>query len=91
MEKSGAKVFGASYDTWRKQTVTLNTIGLHRGYMGHEMLGELNIINMNQRLLSQSGEVTDGCMTPFSAAFSVRTTMCRCLTTARTSTATAIV
>ena len=44
IEKSGAKVFGASYDTWGKQTVTLNTICLHRGYMGHEMLGELDII-----------------------------------------------
>ena len=50
MEKSGAKVFGASYDTWGKQTVTLNTICLHRGYTGHEMLSEFDIINMNGRL-----------------------------------------
>jgi len=35
---------------WGKQTVTLNTIGLHRGYTGHEMLNELDIINMNGRL-----------------------------------------
>jgi RHS repeat-associated protein len=32
------------------QTVLLNTIGLHRGYTGHEMLGEFDIINMNGRL-----------------------------------------
>ncbi len=44
MEENGAKVFDASYDAWGKQTVTLNTIGLHRGYTGHEMLGELDII-----------------------------------------------
>ena len=55
-EKSGAKVFGASYDAWGKQTITLNTIGLHRGYTGHGMLSEFDIINMNQRSLSQSGE-----------------------------------
>ncbi|MES5169294.1 hypothetical protein ABVC73_13125 [Prevotella melaninogenica] len=33
-----------------KQTETLNTIGLHRGYTGHEMLSEFDIINMNGRL-----------------------------------------
>jgi len=44
------KVFDASYDAWGRQTVTLNTIGLHRGYTGHEMLNEFDIINMNGRL-----------------------------------------
>ena len=38
------KVFDASYDAWGRQTVTLNTIGLHRGYTGHEMLNEFDII-----------------------------------------------
>ena len=35
MDENGAKVFDASYDAWGSQTVTLNTIGLHRGYTGH--------------------------------------------------------
>ena len=50
MEENGTKVFDASYDAWGKQTVTLNSIGLHRGYTGHEMLSEFDIINMNGRL-----------------------------------------
>lgn len=50
MDENGTKVFDASYDAWGKQTVTLNTIGLHRGYTGHEMLSEFDIINMNGRL-----------------------------------------
>ena len=50
MDENGTKVFNASYDAWGKQTVTLNTIGLHRGYTGHEMLNEFDIINMNGRL-----------------------------------------
>ena len=56
MDKNGKKVFDASYDDWGWQTVTLNTIGLHRGYTGHEMLSEFDIINMNQRSRSRSGE-----------------------------------
>ncbi|SEA66505.1 RHS repeat-associated core domain-containing protein [Segatella bryantii] len=50
MDENGTKVFEASYDAWGRQTVTLNTIGLHRGYTGHEMLMEFDIINMNGRL-----------------------------------------
>ena len=50
MDEKGTKVFDASYDVWGKQTVALNTIGLHRGYTGHEMLCEFDIINMNGRL-----------------------------------------
>jgi len=50
MDENGTKVFEASYDAWGKQTVTLNAIGLHCGYTGHEMLGEFDIINMNGRL-----------------------------------------
>ena len=49
-DENGTKVFDASYDAWGRQTVTLNTIGLHRGYTGHEMLNEFDIINMNGRL-----------------------------------------
>ena len=50
MDENGTKVFDASYDAWGKQTVTLNSIGLLRGYTGHEMLSEFDIINMNGRL-----------------------------------------
>ena len=49
-DENGRKVFDASYDAWGRQTVRLNTIGLHRGYTGHEMLSEFDIINMNGRL-----------------------------------------
>ena len=31
IDENGTKVFDASYDAWGKQTVKLNTIGLHRG------------------------------------------------------------
>ncbi|MBO1363513.1 VCBS repeat-containing protein [Prevotella sp. A2931] len=50
IDENGAKVFEASYDAWGRQTVTLNSIGLHRGYTRHEMLNEFDIINMNGRL-----------------------------------------
>ena len=50
MDENGTKVFDASYDAWGKQAVTLNSIGLHRGYTEHEMLSEFDIINMNGRL-----------------------------------------
>ena len=56
MDENGAKVFNVSYDVWGRQTVTRNDIGLHRGYTGHEMLNEFDIINMNRRSLSRSGE-----------------------------------
>ena len=56
MDEDGNKVFDASYDAWSRQTVTRNDIGLHRGYTGHEMLGEFDIMNMNRRSLSRSGE-----------------------------------
>lgn len=50
MDENGSKVFDATYDAWGRQTVTLNSIGLQRGYTGHEMLNEFGIINMNGRL-----------------------------------------
>ena len=43
-------MFSAEYDAWGKQTVSVNTIGLIRGYGGHEMLNEFNLINMNGRV-----------------------------------------
>ena len=42
--------FYASYSAWGRQTVKLNTIGRQRGYCGHEMLNEFNLINMNGRI-----------------------------------------
>lgn len=45
-----SKVFDATYDVWGKQSVTRNTIGFLRGYCGHEMLNDFDIINMNGRL-----------------------------------------
>ncbi|EFM02750.1 RHS repeat-associated core domain-containing protein [Hoylesella marshii] len=56
MDEDGNKVFDASYDAWGRQTVTRNDIGLHRGYTGHEMLNEFDIINMNRRSLLRSRE-----------------------------------
>ncbi len=49
-DKNGKNVFKADYDVWGQQTVKTNTIGLRRGYTGHEMLPEFGIINMNGRL-----------------------------------------
>jgi len=50
VDENGSKFFDASYNAWGRQTVKLNTIGLHRGYCGHEMLNEFNLINMNGRI-----------------------------------------
>lgn len=50
VDAGGEKVFDASYDAWGRQSVTLNRIGLYRGYTGHEMIPEFGIINMNGRL-----------------------------------------
>ena len=51
MDEKGTKVFDASYDACgvsrRKRSTPL---GLHCGYMGHEMLNEFNLINMNGRV-----------------------------------------
>lgn len=49
-DAEGTKVFHADYGEWGGQSINLNTIGLHRGYTGHEMLNEFGIINMNGRL-----------------------------------------
>ena len=49
-DEDGGKVFDASYDAWGRQTVTLNTISLRRGYCGHEMLPEYGLIDMRGRV-----------------------------------------
>lgn len=50
VDANGTEKFSATYDPWGRQTVTLNQIGLIRGYTGHEMLTEYDLINMNGRL-----------------------------------------
>lgn len=43
--------FEASYDVWGKQILgSNNSLDFHRGYTGHEMMPEFNLINMNGRL-----------------------------------------
>ena len=46
----GTPVFCAGYDEWGLQDVSQNDLGLIRGYTGHEMLPELNLVNMNGRM-----------------------------------------
>lgn len=43
-------VFKAKYDVWGKQTVYKNALGLYRGYTGHEMLPDFELINMGGRM-----------------------------------------
>ena len=50
VDANGIEKFSATYDPWGRQTVTLNQIGLIRGYTGHEVLTEYDLINMNGRL-----------------------------------------
>ena len=50
VDQDGGIAFEATYDAWGNQTVKVNTIGYHRGYTGHEMLPEFDLINMNGRL-----------------------------------------
>lgn len=50
---NGDKVFSASYDAWGKQTVTDTKDDMHlllRGYCGHTMLNEFDLIDMKGRL-----------------------------------------
>ena len=49
-DSEGEQVYSATYDVWGKQAITQNAIGLYRGYCGHEMLNDFNVINMNGRL-----------------------------------------
>jgi len=69
MDEAGNKVFDATYSAWGLQMVNRNTIGLHRGYCGHEMLNEFQFINMNQRSLSRSGESNDRLYDPMIGRF----------------------
>ncbi len=50
VDAEGNKVFSAEYDVWGVPHIGLNSIGLQRGYSGHEHHHEFGIINMNGRL-----------------------------------------
>ncbi len=50
VDKSGNHVFEATYDAWGKQTVTMNLIDFRYGYCGHEMLNEVELIDMGGRV-----------------------------------------
>lgn len=49
-DEEGNSVFSATYDAWGQQNIKSNQIALRRGYCGHEMISEFNLINMNGRL-----------------------------------------
>lgn len=49
-DSDGQELFRADYDPWGVMTVRRNDIGFIRGYTGHEMLQEFNLINMNGRV-----------------------------------------
>ena len=49
-DTSGTAVFSAEYDPWGVQRQLSNTIRYNRGYCGHEMLNDLQLINMNGRM-----------------------------------------
>ena len=51
---SGTAVFSAYYDPWGVQTVTTNTIKYNRGYCGHEMLNDFQLINMRSATLGDA-------------------------------------
>ena len=49
-DADGNELFRADYDPWGVMVVKRNDIGFIRGYTGHEMLREFNLINMNGRI-----------------------------------------
>lgn len=49
-DADGKELFRADYDPWGAMVVKRNDIGFIRGYTGHEMLREFNLINMNGRI-----------------------------------------
>ena len=48
-DAQGIAHFSATYDAWGKQTINKNTIGLTRGYTGHEHWNQFGLIDMNGR------------------------------------------
>ncbi len=48
--ETGVEKFRAQYDPWGVQVVNRNDINFARGYCGHEMLNDFQLINMNGRM-----------------------------------------
>lgn len=53
-DSEGKELFRASYNPWGIMTTKKNDIALIRGYTGHEMLPEFQLINTNGRLYDPS-------------------------------------
>ena len=47
---TGTEKFRAQYDPWGVQVVNKNDVNFARGYCGHEMLDDFQLINMNGRM-----------------------------------------
>ena len=50
----GERHYEASYDAWGRQTVTLDEIGLYRGFTGHENIGRTELVHMDGRVYDSS-------------------------------------
>jgi len=48
--EDGTEKFRAQYDPWGMQEVKRNDVNIARGYCGHEMLNDFQLINMNGRM-----------------------------------------
>ena len=48
--EDGMEKFRAQYDPWGMQEVRRNDVNIARGYCGHEMLNDFQLINMNGRM-----------------------------------------
>ena len=48
--EAGTEKFRAQYDPWGVQVVSRNDVNFTRGYCGHEMLNDFQLINMNGRM-----------------------------------------
>ena len=48
--EAGTEKFRAQYDPWGVQVVNRNDVNFARGYCGHEMLNDFQLINMNGRM-----------------------------------------
>ncbi len=46
----GNKVFAAEYDAWGKQIVLFDSIGLNRGFTGHEVVPDNDLVHMDGRV-----------------------------------------
>lgn len=49
-DTSGTSVYEAAYDAWGKQKVSRNGLPMMRGYCGHHMISEFDLIHMDGRV-----------------------------------------